>query len=274
MESNNSTRLAHGNGINAPYYPREEYVQPVLLVNSPESNNPNRVVPTAASRRPSEQDFVIPSIEREPEPIPSPRHVLDATYHSRRDQTSDVAMYPTTAGDNIPRTKWKEPTKPMHSYDREEAYIEQTIKPPPKPRYIQAERSALFRQPQTVIPRQIHNYEDFHIRPQPPRHEVIDLTQSSPSQLPYNRGRDGPVVPVHSYSTTRPGNYSRVPVRSLSSYYEYPPMESPRAELPIPWMSTRDDLRDDPVRREPYRHPLTLQGRAPKGSLAHGDSVQ
>jgi hypothetical protein len=280
-ESNSNTSLAHANGAprveyvsspsSAPRYTQEGYVRAPQRVNSLESNQPSRFAPPVPTRRPSEQDLVIPSIEREAEPIASPRHVT-APQHHRKDSSPFHVGYSDASRVDAQAPKRKE-LHPSIQNGEERRYKEAPQRL--RPAYTGDETLSMSRPPPLAMSPHIHRYEDVQsrLRMQPPQYEMVDLTLSSPVRPLHSTSRNGHVVPVHSYTTARSDNHLYAPVPSHKSYYEVPRMDSSRFEQSIhPRMNERHYPPHEyvAVRNEPLHPQIEVGGRATRNRLVHG----
>lgn len=273
--------MTHANGAprveyvsspsSAPHYAQEGYVRAPQRVNSLKSNQPSRFTPPVPTRRQSEQDLVIPSIEREAEPIPSPRHIL-APQHRQRDSSPFHVGYSDASQAEAQASKRKD----LHpSLQEGEKRRHEEAPKRLRPAFTREETLSMSRPPPLAMSPHIHRYEDVKSRPrlQPPQYEMVDLTLSSPIQPPHNIGRNGHAVPVRSYTTARSDNHLYSPVPLRKSYYEVPRMDSSRVEQSV--HPRINETHYSPheyvnVRNEPLRPQIEIGGRATRSGLAYG----
>jgi hypothetical protein len=233
----------------APRYTQNGYVQHQL-----QSSSLNRQ--SGHSRRTSEQDVVLPSIEKESVDFPSPRRIIDGQPQQRdaRPISRDLAAL------HSPKRK------PLHSFPEDggdhygyhpkrprPVYYEDGLAPRPRP--IEVSRPALSSGFQPI---------DHQSRPraQPP-HAVIDLT-SSPRRPPASG--DGGQYPSHARAAAGPSGISYIPVSSRGSpvrerralHHEVRSGEPSRAYMPNSGMYERrappvdnyTSMRDEYQRRD------------------------
>lgn len=203
-------------------------MQPPRRVNSLEGNRTSR--PTLApSRRTSEQDIVLPSVEREADGVSSPRRAPDAPPQFRHDRNSGSISY---AEVQSPKRK----DFPVSMYHAEEGNHPQAAKRL-KPIYDASDAYMRLAPSQPDIPRQIRDREpmDSYGRHRvQPYVETINLT-SSPTRPLYGGGREvfAPAPPRMMAGPSNP-SYVLAPPRgdARTVYYHVPVRESSRAYIP------------------------------------------
>lgn len=172
------------------------YVQPARRVNSLDNTHHDRPAPPL-SRRPSGDDVILPSIEREPEPLASPRRLPDNSgpmHHEILSSPPKRKAFPAVGYELNEHDQLSKRLKPVHH----------DMVPSHAPMF-----------------QRVHNREPADRRARVPlAHEVVDLT-SSPHRVS-DRSREVIVVPVRS-SAADPSISRPPPPESSRNYLTHAP---------------------------------------------------
>lgn len=208
-----------------------EYVQPLppydYLNDTPHSRPPP---PPPLSRRTSDQDLVIPSVERETVDLTSSQRVTDGQRQfpvSSSHESGQVHVQPA-----------KRKSFPSGPHSRAE-YTEQSAKrSKPVNHENEAPRHHDYSDAGAPSQKRVYQAMDVHNRTRgPPFQEVIDLT-SSPQRPVMNDDR-GPYASFRNYAAAEPSNHSYVTMPShhlpwhdgRGVHYDATAREAPRAYM-------------------------------------------
>ncbi|KAH7069045.1 hypothetical protein BKA63DRAFT_100176 [Paraphoma chrysanthemicola] len=220
-EDRDPPRLHHGPPLRAV----SRYAQKDFVQRSPQVSTTDR--PSAHSRRPSEQDIVLPSVERDTVDLTSPRRPL-----TRQSSPHDPHLRSNVqAGMASPKRK----AYPPHPESRGQ-YVSQEAKRP-RPVYYESETAPPASQmPRIVNASYLQPREAYRPMAHPPQ-PVIDLT-SSPHRPVYRENRSH--LPAYPRAVAESSGLSYVPVLPRRSPPRDargpPPYEVYHGEPPRPYM--------------------------------------
>jgi hypothetical protein len=188
---------------------RDGYVHAPSRVNH-DNYHSNRSAPMPVSRRPSREEDVIPSIERDQEPT-APARTTDNNQHARRydDGLAPVGHYSMRQANPQP------PPLPAAFNGIRDDYYEQV---PRRLKPVHYEGAAPSKSSQSSIFDRMHSRHatETQSRPRVPNSHVVDLTSSSPLR-PSASDREVYAAPhVSAGSTAR--SYASHPLREYVNY--------------------------------------------------------